>query len=62
MPGAALQQVVPWGDRDVIGLVQRSLSVDIMITGHTHKFDAFERDGVGRARSRDLSRLPDHVL
>lgn len=30
-------QIVPWGDQDAISIVQRSLDVDIMITGSTHK-------------------------
>jgi len=38
-------QIVPWGDRDVIAMHQRALGVDIMITGATHKFEAFEADG-----------------
>ncbi len=35
-------QVVPWGDQAAIALLQRQLDVDIMVTGHTHKFEAFE--------------------
>lgn len=38
-------QLVPWGDVEVLSLLQRQLDVDIMITGHTHKFEAFEHDG-----------------
>lgn len=38
-------QIVPWGDRDVIAMHQRALGVDIMITGATQKFEAFEQDG-----------------
>jgi len=38
-------QLVPWGDVEVLSLLQRQLDVDIMVTGHTHKFEAFEHDG-----------------
>eukprot|EP00037_Helgoeca_nana_P025967 m.289049 g.289049 ORF g.289049 m.289049 type:complete len:184 (-) comp27102_c0_seq3:420-971(-) len=38
-------QIVPWGDQDAISIVQRSLDVDIMISGSTHKFEAYEREG-----------------
>ena len=38
-------QIVPWGDEESLALVQRELEVDILITGHTHKFSAFEKDG-----------------
>jgi len=38
-------QLVPWGDVEVLSLMQRQLDVDIMVTGHTHKFEAFEHDG-----------------
>lgn len=30
-------QIVPWGDHDAISMVQRSLDVDILITGATHQ-------------------------
>jgi len=35
-------QVVPWGDRESLAMLQRQLDVDILITGHTHKFEAAE--------------------
>ena len=35
---------MPWGDRESLGMLQRQLDVDILITGHTHKFDTFEMD------------------
>lgn len=38
-------QLVPWGDVEILALLQRQLDVDIMITGHTQKFEAFEHDG-----------------
>ena len=37
-------QVVPWGDTESLAMVQRQLDVDILITGHTHKFEAFEHE------------------
>lgn len=38
-------QVVPWGDLESLALVQRQLDVDILISGHTHKFEALENEG-----------------
>jgi vacuolar protein sorting-associated protein 29 len=35
-------QIVPWGDREALAILQRQLDVDILITGHTHRFEAFE--------------------
>ncbi|XP_067938460.1 vacuolar protein sorting-associated protein 29-like [Watersipora subatra] len=37
-------QIVPWGDTESLAMLQRQLDVDIMISGHTHKFDAFEHE------------------
>jgi len=37
-------QVVPWGDTESLAMLQRQLDVDILITGHTHKFEAFEHE------------------
>lgn len=37
-------QVVPWADPDNLALVQRQLDVDILISGHTHKFEAYEHE------------------
>ncbi|GAX81863.1 hypothetical protein CEUSTIGMA_g9291.t1 [Chlamydomonas eustigma] len=31
-------QVVPWGDTDRLGHMQRQMDVDILITGHTHEY------------------------
>lgn len=33
-------QVVPWGSKSALALLQRRLNVDILVTGHTHKFTA----------------------
>ena len=38
-------QVVPWGDAEALALLRRDLECDVLITGHTHKFNAFQRDG-----------------
>jgi vacuolar protein sorting-associated protein 29 len=35
-------QIVPWGDVEALGAMQRQLDCDILITGHTHKFSAYE--------------------
>ncbi|XP_021268470.1 vacuolar protein sorting-associated protein 29-like [Numida meleagris] len=37
-------QVIPWGDVASLSLLQRQLDVDILISGHTHKFEAFEHE------------------
>jgi len=37
--------IVPWGDREALAMLQRSLDVDLLITGHTHKFEAYEHEG-----------------
>ena len=36
--------MVPWGDKGALALLQRQLDCDILVTGHTHKFEAFEID------------------
>lgn len=33
-----LPQVVPWGDKEALAILQRQLDVDILVTGHTHDF------------------------
>eukprot|EP01111_Echinosteliopsis_oligospora_P013351 TRINITY_DN476_c0_g1_i1.p1 TRINITY_DN476_c0_g1~~TRINITY_DN476_c0_g1_i1.p1 ORF type:complete len:185 (+),score=52.09 TRINITY_DN476_c0_g1_i1:67-621(+) len=38
-------QIVPWGDHQSLSSLQRQLDVDILITGHTHKFEEFEING-----------------
>jgi len=37
-------QIVPWGDPEALAIVQRQLDVDILITGHTHQFEAYEHE------------------
>jgi len=35
-------QIIPWGDKEALAMLQRQLNVDILITGHTHVFEAYE--------------------
>ena len=39
-------QVLPWGDLDSLGMIQRSLGCDIMISGHTHKTNVLVKDNI----------------
>lgn len=32
-------QVVPWGDKEALAILQRQMDVDILVTGHTHTFE-----------------------
>lgn len=38
-------QVVPWGDLESLAMLQRQLDVDVVISGHTHKFSASTLNG-----------------
>lgn len=38
-------QVVPWGDKESLAMVQRKLDVDVLLYGHTHSQKHFEVDG-----------------
>ena len=38
-------QIVPWGDAESLAHVQRQMDVDILIYGHTHKQEAYEKYG-----------------
>lgn len=38
-------QIAPFGDRKALSIVARQMNVDILVTGNTHKFEAFEEDG-----------------
>lgn len=35
---------MPWGDKEALAMLQRRLDCDVLITGHTHEFKAFEYD------------------
>ncbi|XP_053225600.1 vacuolar protein sorting-associated protein 29-like isoform X2 [Podarcis raffonei] len=37
-------QVIPWGDLDSLAILRRQLDVDILISGHTPKFEALEHE------------------
>eukprot|EP00030_Apusomonadida_sp_AF-17_P000385 a174388_1457.p2 GENE.a174388_1457~~a174388_1457.p2 ORF type:complete len:202 (+),score=76.84 a174388_1457:38-607(+) len=37
--------VVPWGDHESLAMVARKLNCDILVSGHTHAFEAFEYEG-----------------
>ena len=38
-------QLVPWGDKEAIGMLQRQLDVDVCVTGHTHKMSVDTHEG-----------------
>ena len=38
-------QIVPWGDKEAIGMLQRQLDVDVCVTGHTHKMSVDTHEG-----------------
>ncbi|CAG8584689.1 8702_t:CDS:2 [Acaulospora morrowiae] len=38
-------QVIPVGDPESLSIVARQMDVDILLTGHTHRFEAFECNG-----------------
>mmetsp|Transcript_5028 Transcript_5028/g.8086 ORF Transcript_5028/g.8086 Transcript_5028/m.8086 type:complete len:186 (-) Transcript_5028:25-582(-) len=38
-------QVVPWGDKEALSMLQRQLDVDVLVTGHTHKFSVDVHEG-----------------
>ena len=36
---------MPWGDAEALATLNRQLDCDILISGHTHKFEAYEHEG-----------------
>ncbi|KAG0168375.1 Vacuolar protein sorting-associated protein 29 [Apophysomyces sp. BC1034] len=38
-------QIIPWGDKESLDITARQMEVDVLLTGHTHKFEAFEKNG-----------------
>ncbi|KAJ3293173.1 Vacuolar protein sorting-associated protein 29 [Rhizoclosmatium sp. JEL0117] len=36
---------IPWGDRAALASCARMLDVDVLVSGHTHRFEAFESEG-----------------
>ena len=39
-------QVLPWGDIDSLGMIQRTMGCDILISGHTHKTNVVVKDNI----------------
>ena len=37
--------VVPWGDKEALAILQRKLDCDVLISGHSHKFEAYAHQG-----------------
>lgn len=37
-------QVVPWGEKEALAILQRKLDCDILVTGHTHEFKAYRHE------------------
>ncbi|KAI9304496.1 vacuolar protein sorting-associated protein 29-like protein [Cunninghamella echinulata] len=38
-------QVIPWGDAESLDITARQMEVDLLLSGHTHQFEAFENNG-----------------
>ncbi|KAJ3089512.1 Vacuolar protein sorting-associated protein 29 [Quaeritorhiza haematococci] len=38
-------QVIPWGDPQALSIVARKMDVDVLVSGHTHRFEAYEYEG-----------------
>lgn len=64
-------QIVPWGNPEALSLIQRQLDVDILISGHTHKFEAYEHENkfyinpgsaTGAFSALDTNVIPSFVL
>ncbi|XP_063719240.1 vacuolar protein sorting-associated protein 29-like [Symsagittifera roscoffensis] len=64
-------QLIPWGSTTALEMLQRQLGVDILITGHTHKLEIFDKNGVfyvnpgsatGAYSSMESQPVPSFVL
>ncbi|KAM9219268.1 LOW QUALITY PROTEIN: uncharacterized protein RG961_009254 [Leptosomus discolor] len=64
-------QVIPWCDVASLAWLQRQLDVDILISGHTHRFEAFEHEkkfhinpgsAPGAYSALEMSVVPSFVL
>lgn len=62
---------MPHGNPEALALIQRQLDVDILITGHTHKFEAYEHENkfyinpgsaTGAFNATDINVVPSFVL
>lgn len=38
-------QVIPWGDFDALDNAARQMEADLLLSGHTHQFEATEYNG-----------------
>ena len=36
--------VIPWGDIQSLGMIQRQMDVDILVSGQTHEFRTYAYD------------------
>ncbi|KAI8992287.1 vacuolar protein sorting-associated protein 29 [Pilobolus umbonatus] len=34
-------QIIPWGDTESLDITARQMEVDVLLSGHTHKFEAY---------------------
>ncbi|XP_066466069.1 vacuolar protein sorting-associated protein 29-like [Tiliqua scincoides] len=64
-------QIVPWGDMASLAILRRQLNVDILISGHTHRFEALEYENkfyinpgsaTGAYNALDRNIIPSFVL
>ncbi|XP_074777311.1 vacuolar protein sorting-associated protein 29-like [Athene noctua] len=62
-------QFIPWSDVASLVLLQRQLDVDILISGHTHRFEAFKHEnkfyinpGSGTYSALEMNVIPLFVL
>ena len=64
-------QIVPWGDVEAMAMVQRQLDVEVLVTGHTHKFAVMPHEGklfinpgsaTGASGSQNQDVVPSFVL
>ncbi|KAI8089924.1 vacuolar protein sorting-associated protein 29-like protein [Halteromyces radiatus] len=38
-------QVIPWGDVESLDITARQMEADLLLSGHTHRFEAYEYNG-----------------
>ena len=63
--------VIPWGDINSLGMVQRQMDVDVLISGHTHEFRTYAYEdkllinpgsATGAYSSKESSTTPSFCL
>ena len=63
--------VIPWGDISSLGMVQRQMDVDVLISGHTHEFRTYAYEdkllinpgsATGAYSSKEASTTPSFCL